>query len=427
MLDIKFIRQNSDLVKKNAVNKGVKVDIDRLLELDEQRRKSQTRIDSLRAQRRASSGSKPTPEEIDKLRKVGDEISKYEEDLKKINREYDKLLKSVPNIASSDTPVGPDESGNKVLRQWGKIPKFDFKPKEHHELGAALGLIDTAKAGEISGSRFWYLKGDLVLMEFALIQLAYSVLTSEKDLKKILAKAKIKLDSKPFTPVIPPVFIKPEIFAKMARLEPREERYHIPQDDLFLIGSAEHTLGPLHMNEILKEEDLPVRYAGFSTAFRREAGTYGKDMKGIFRGHQFDKLEMESFCLPEDSVAEQNFMVAIQEHLMQVLELPYQVVAICTGDMGGPDARQIDLEAWMPGQGKYRETHTADLMTDYQARRLDTRVRRKSGSVEFVHMNDATVFAGRPLIAILENYQQPDGSVKVPKVLQKYLGKKLIR
>ena len=208
----------------------------------------------------------------------------------------------------------------------------------------------------------------------------------------------------------------------------KEERYYLQQDDLYLVGSAEHTLGPLHMDETLPEEALPLRYLGFSTAFRREAGSYGKDMKGILRVHQFDKLEMESFTAPEDSLKEQNFFVAIQEYLMQGLELPYQVVAVCTGDMGKPDARQIDIETWLPGQEKYRETHSADLMQDFQARRLNIKVKRKDGKIEFAHMNDATAFAiGRTLIAILENYQQKDGSVKMPRVLQGYVGKKEIK
>jgi seryl-tRNA synthetase len=211
----------------------------------------------------------------------------------------------------------------------------------------------------------------------------------------------------------------------MARLDAtlEDERYYFPKDDIYLIGSAEHTLGPLHMDETLKEDDLPIRYVGFSTCFRREAGSYGRDTRGILRVHQFDKVEMESFTVPENSLKEQEFFVAIQEYLMQELKLPYQVVMTCTGDQGDPDARHIDIEAWMPGQQKYRETHSADLMTDYQARRLNTRVRRADGSLNFVHMNDATVFAiGRTLIAIVENYQRADGTITVPEVLRPYFG-----
>jgi len=224
--------------------------------------------------------------------------------------------------------------------------------------------------------------------------------------------------------------IKPDVYTKMARLSPEDktERYYIPSDDIYLVGSAEHTLGPIHIDQIIPEADLPIRYVAFSTAFRREAGSYGKDTRGILRVHQFDKIEMESFSKPEDSVLEQNFFVAIQEYLVKSLEIPYQVVSICTGDMGKPDARQIDIECWIPSQKKYRETHTSDLMTDYQARRLNTKLKRRDGKIEFVHMNDATAFAiGRILVAILENYQQKDGSIKVPKVLQKYCGFKVIK
>jgi seryl-tRNA synthetase len=311
---------------------------------------------------------------------------------------------------------------NKILRQVGKAPKFDFQPKEHWQLGRDLGIIDNERAAKVSGSRFTYLKGGAALLEFALIQFAFSVLTNEKILKKIIKTSDLNVKPTPFVPVIPPVLIQEEVMQKMARLEPKEERYHIPNDNLYLVGSAEHTIGAMYMDEVLQVDKMPIRYIGFSTAFRREAGSYGKDTKGITRIHQFDKLEMESFTLPDDSVAEQDFIVAIQEYLVKSLDLPYQVVAICTGDMGAPDARQIDIETWMPGQEKYRETHTSDMMTDYQARRLGTKVRLKSGSLEFVHMNDATAFAGRTIIAILENYQTKEGTVKVPKVLSKYMG-----
>jgi seryl-tRNA synthetase len=217
--------------------------------------------------------------------------------------------------------------------------------------------------------------------------------------------------------------IRPNPFLKMGRLFPKEDRYYIPSDDLYLIGSAEHTLGTMHMDHTFTEADLPVRYVGYSPAFRREAGTYGKDTRGILRVHQFEKLEVESFCLPENSLKEQELFVAIQEHILQALKLPYEVMMICTGDMGKPDYRQIDINTWMPGQNSYRETHTADLMTSFQARRLNTKVKRADGKVDIVHMNDATVAAmGRLLIAIIENYQQADGSVKIPEVLRPYMG-----
>lgn len=267
------------------------------------------------------------------------------------------------------------------------------------------------------------MKGDLALLQNAMHQFTLSVLTNEATLKGIIEKAGLSVSAKPFIPVVPPLFIRPEVFQRMARLEPRDERYHVDADDLYLIGSAEHTLGPLHMDEAIKESDLPLRYTAFTSAFRREAGSYGKDMRGIIRLHQFEKMEMESFTTQESGLEEQNFLVAIQEYLTAQLGLPYQVVMTCTGDQGDPDARHLDVETWMPGQGKYRETHSADLMTDYQTRRLGTKVKRADGKSDFACTNDATAFAGRTLVAIMENYQQEDGSILVPEVLKKWMGK----
>ena len=423
MLDIKFIRENSEKVKQACNNKRVDCDIDRILELDERKRKYLKEIEDLRAEQ-----NKLGKEDIAKAQGIKAQIKEKEPELKNAETELENLLFLVPNIPLNDVPVGKDETENKVIRKWGNPAKFDFAPHDHVAIGEKLGLIDIERAGKITGARFSYLKGDAALLEFALVQYALAVLTSQKTLKKIASG--IGVSDTPFVPVVPPVMIRPDVFKKMGRLseQDKNERYYLSQDDLYLIGSAEHTLGPLHMDEVLDEKDLPLRYLGFSTAFRREAGSYGKDTKGILRVHQFDKLEMESFTIPENSLKEQNFFVAIQEYLMQGLELPYRVVNVCTGDMGKPDARQIDIETWMPGQGKYRETHSADLMQDFQARRLNTKVRRKDSPPEFAYMNDATCFAiGRTIIAILENYQQKDGSVKIPKALQGYMGKKEIK
>ncbi|OGN01691.1 MAG: serine--tRNA ligase [Candidatus Yanofskybacteria bacterium RIFCSPLOWO2_02_FULL_43_10] len=422
MLDIKFIRNNQEKVREAIKNKNVDLDLDKLLAADERRRHLLSESEALKAEQNKRSKGPQSPVDLEELKALKEKKKLVENELACVEEDFGKLMSQVPNIPSEDTPVGPDESGNKILGQWGKIKNFDFKPKEHWELGESLDLIDSERAAKVSGARFTYLKRGLVLMEFAIIQYGLSVLTDEKLLKKIIKKSGLDIRLTPFIPILPPVFIKPDVFQKMARLEPKEERYHIPTDDLYLIGSAEHTMGSMHMDETFKEEDLPVRYVGFSTAFRREAGSYGKDMKGILRVHQFDKLEMESFCLPENSIKEQDFFVAIQEYFFQELNIPYQVVAICTGDMGGPDARQIDIEAWMPGQNRYRETHTADLMTDYQARRLGIKVKR-AGGTEFVHMNDATALAlSRTPIAIMENYQTKKGTIEIPKVLRKYMG-----
>lgn len=401
MLDIKFIRENKDLVALAAKNKNRGIDVEEILAVAEERKNLRTELDLLNQKRKEAANARDNA--------LGSQLKGEAEDLEKEYAEIDKkfvsLMIKVPNIYSADTPVGADESSNKVLRQWGEPTKFDFVPKDHDEIGKALGIIDTETAAEVAGSRFSYIKGPLVLLQFALIQFA---------MKKLVEKG--------FTPVIPPVFVKPAVQNRMARFMTPEDHYMFPADDLMLIGSAEHTLGPIQMDKTVSEQDLPIRLVGYSTAFRREAGTYGKDTKGILRQHQFDKLEMESFTLPEDSLSEQEFLVSIQEEILQDLKLPYQVVIVCTGDMGFPDYRQIDIETWMPGQNTYRETHSADHTGNFQSRRLNAKVKRADGVSEPLHMNDATAIAiGRTLIAIIENYQQADGSVRIPEVLVPYM------
>ncbi|MFZ3020355.1 MAG: serine--tRNA ligase [Minisyncoccia bacterium] len=421
MLDIRFIKENKELVESAVKAKNRDVDIEALLKLSDERKELKTQIDDLN-QKRNIAAKEQNREEGTRIKK---ELEVLEEKFKIVDKDFLTVMLKVPNIFSPDTPIAQDESGNKVIRQWGEKPNFSFKPKEHYEIGEPLGVIDTETAGKISGSRFSYIKGDLARMQFAIIQLCLDILTDEKRLQKIADDAGLAIKATPFTPVIPPVFVKPAVQNRMARFLTPEEHYMFPNDDLMLVGSAEHTLGPIYMDQSLPEKDLPIRFVGYSTAFRREAGSYGKDTNGILRQHQFDKLEMETFCLPENSVQEQDFLVAIQEHLLQTLELPYQVVLLCTGDMGFPDYRQIDIETWMPGQNAYRETHSADLTTSFQSRRLNTRVKRENGENEPLHMNDATLAAmGRLLIAIVENNQQEDGSVVIPKVLRPYLGGK---
>ena len=405
-------------------NKNREVNLDELLDLSEKRKVLKQEIDNTNQKRNEAAKNRDNEKGI-QLKK---ELEMQENHFAEIDKSFISLMSKVPNIPSLDTPVGPDESGNKVLRKVGDIPKFDFEPKEHDELGKNLGILDIETAGEVSGSRFAYLKGDLVLLQLGLLQFCLNILNNKEKLSDIAKEANISIDVTSFTPIIPPVFIKPAVQNRMARFMTPEEHYLFPEDGLMLIGSAEHTIGPMYMDKTIPEKDLPMRFAGYSTAFRREAGSYGKDTKGIIRQHQFDKLEMETFCLPEHSIQEQDFLVAIQEHILKSLGLPYQVVMVCTGDMGFPDYRQIDIETWMPGQNKYRETHSADLTTSFQSRRLNTKVKRADGKVEPLHMNDATVIAmGRALIAIIENYQQADGSIKIPEVLQPYLnGQKII-
>ncbi|HEX6977646.1 MAG TPA: serine--tRNA ligase [Patescibacteria group bacterium] len=423
MLDINYIRQNPEKVKRDTASKNKNPElVEKVLDLDKKRRNLIAQIEELRAKRNEIAKKGKASNEG---KKIKEELKEIEPKLEEVERDYKNILYQIPNIIAEGVIVGKDESENKVLRKWGKIPKFNFDVKDHLEIGQALGIIDTETAAKVSGARYAYLKGEGALLEFALVMFAFETLMNKRVLEEIAKRVEKGYTAKPFVPVVPPQMIKPDVYVKMARLGPDtiEERYHLPKDDIYLVGSAEHTLGPMHMDEAIPEDNLPLRYVGFSTSFRREAGSYGKDTKGILRVHQFDKVEMESFTTPDNSIKEQDFFVGVQEYLMQALGIPYQVVSICTGDMGGPDYRQIDIESWMPGQGKYRETHTSDLMTDYQSRRLNTKVKRKDGSTELVHMNDATAFAiGRTIIAIVENYQQKDGSVKIPKVLQKWMG-----
>ena len=434
MLDIKFIRENPEIVKDAAQKKKIEVDIDALIKADDERRTVMTEVEKERSEQNEFSkkiASATSTEEKEKMisgmQDFKTKLQEKEEKLKEVTKRWFLLMMKVPNIPSVDTPVGPDESGNKIIRQWGEKPEFKFTPRSHDDLGKELGIINTEKAAEVSGARFSYVLGDLAMLQLGLLNFVFGILTNEDTLKTIIEEANLSISTKPFVPVFPPIMMKSAIMNKMARLQPIDERYYFEKDDMVFIGSAEHTLGPLHMDEILGEDDLPKRYVGYSVAMRREAGTYGKDTKGILRQHQFDKIEMETFCLPENSYVEQDFLVAIQEYILRKLKIPHQVVLICTGDMGGPDHRQVDIEAWMPGQNRYRETHTSDLMTDYQSRRLATKIKRANNKTELAHMNDATAFAiGRIIIAILENYQNKDGSITVPKVLRKYAGIKKI-
>ncbi len=428
MLDIKFIRENEQKVKQNNHNKAVEVDVDRLLELDDKRRELTSKIDGLRQKRNQNtdkikqSSGKPDQKLIDLGKQLKTEIAKLEEDFKQIEAEYIELIKQVPNVALDSVPVGLSEDENKVEYQVGDKPQFDFTPLNHYELALKRDWIDKDRAAKIAGARFAYLKGDLVKLQMALVNFVMDVLTDEAVLAQLIKENKLNLSAKPFTPILPPLMLKTAPYDAMDRLEPSDDRYKIEGEDLWLQGSAEHVLGSMHIDEIFEERDLPIRYLGYATSFRKEAGTYGKDMEGIVRMHQFDKLEMESFVTAESGLDEHKLFIAIQEYLVKSLELPYQKLRKCTFDIGKPNATGIDIEVWFPGQNKYRETHTADYMTDYQARRLQTRVRRENGQVELIHTNDATAFAlGRIMIGILENNQTKDNKVKVPKVLQKYL------
>ncbi len=426
MLDIRFIRENADLVQQNASQKGYDVSIATLLELDTSRRELQTKVETLRAQRNDISSQmkngRPAPELIEQGRAIKEELTGLEAELKEVDDQFTDLLKKVPNMAESDVPVGASEDENVVVKTVGEKPEFSFAPRNHYEIADQRDWIDKERASKVAGSRFAYIKGDLVKLQMAIVMLVMNTLSDESVIAEIARNAGLTVSTKPFTPILPPLMIRTGLYDAMDRLEPRDDRYKIEDEDLWLQGSAEHVLGSMYADEIFDEAQLPIRYLGYATSFRREAGTYGKDMEGILRMHQFDKLEMESFSTKETSRDEHLLFVAIQEYLLQQLELPYQVIQKCTVDIGKPNARGVDMEAWLPGQDKFRETHTADYMTDYQSRRLNTRVRRESGELELIHTNDATAFAlGRAMIAVIENGQTEDGHVRLPKAIQPYI------
>ncbi len=431
MIDIKLIREQPDVVKAACRDKGSSVssaEVDELVKLDKQRLELMAKADEVRRERNevaaGAKAGKPDAKQIERGKGLKEQLGKLEERAAKVEADWLSILKRIPNVPAADVPVGKSEDDNVVAKTWGEPTKFDFEPKNHWELGLQHDWIDKERAAKVAGGRFAYVKGGLVRLQWALMQFGMDVLTDEPTLAAIAKEAGLegRVSTKPFVPVLPPLMLRTDVYEATGRLNKEEQTYKLEDDDLWLEASAEHSLAPMYKDEILAEADLPIRYLGYATSFRREAGTYGKDMEGMFRLHQFDKLEMESFTTAEASADEHLFMIAIQEHLMQRLEIPYQVIMKCTADIGGPNARGVDINAWLPGQGKYRETHTADLITDYQARRLQTRVRRAGGEVELVHTNDATAFAQRPLIAILENYQQSDGNVRVPEALRPYMG-----
>lgn len=410
MLDIDFIRKNPEKVKKGVASKQLDpLLVDKVLKLDTKRRDLIQEVEVLRTKRNQIARLGKVSEEG---KKIKEELKNKEPELAKIEIDFKKVLLEIPNLPKDDVKVGKNDTENEVLRKWGELPKFNFQPKDHLVLGEKLGIIDVLRAAKVSGTRFYYLKADAALLEFGLIQLVLETL--------------IKVG---FVPIIPPILIKKESMQGMGYLEHNgeEDMYVLDKDGLILVGTAEQSIGPMHRNEVLNTRQLPLRYLGFSSCFRREAGSYGKDTRGIFRAHQFDKVEMFSYCKPEDSDKEHESLLSLEEKLLQALQIPYQVVKMCSGDLGTPAARKYDLEAWFPGQNKYREVTSTSTCTDYQSRRLNIKYQDK-GKTSFVHMLNGTALAiGRIIVAILENYQQADGSVKVPKVLQKFLGKEIIK
>lgn len=415
MLDIKFIRENTDLVKQNCKNRLVDVDIRKLLKSDEKRRKLQTEIDKLRAHRKTGSKTKPTKEQINEMKKVGEKIKKFENELRPIEQEQRELLLAVPNLTHPDVHVSSKEDDNPVLDTYKEPTKFDFQPKDHAQLAENLDLIDLERATKVTGAKFYYLKNELALMEFALIQYALETVIKHG-----------------FTPFVTPDLAKQEVLEGLG-FNPRGEStqvYSVANTDLSLIGTSEITMGGYHMNEVIPEKELPKKYVAVSHCFRTEAGSYGKYAKGIFRVHQFTKVEMFQYTMPKKSEQAHEELLKIEREIFEGLDIPFRVVDHCTADLGGPAIRTYDLEAWLPGKpgknnkpGDWAEITSTSNCTDYQARGLNVKYKAKNGKKDFLHMLNGTAIAtGRTMIAILENFQQKDGSVEVPKVLRKYMG-----
>jgi seryl-tRNA synthetase len=413
MLDIKFIRENPEKVQKAAKEKKVDVDVKHILEIDDKFHELSIQVQTLREERNVNSGSikgKPTQEQIKNGQEIKLKIEKIEPALKAVEEELKEWLLKIPNVAKDDVKFGENDTQNDVIKTVGEPTKFNFKPKDHLELGEKLDIIDVQRASKISGARFYFLKNDGALLEFALRELAFELLLKEG-----------------FIPVLPPVMIKTEVMKGLGYMENGgdEDMYVFEKDGLVLVGTSEQSIVAMHQDDTFDAKDLPKRYVSFSTCFRREAGSYGKDTKGILRVHQFDKVEMVSFVKQGEDDKEHEYLLLLEEKLLQALKIPYQVVKMCTGDLGFPAARKYDLEAWIPSENKYREVTSASTTTDFQARRLNIKY-REDDQTQFVNILNGTAFSTRPIIAILENYQNEDGSVNVPEVLQKYLNKKKI-
>jgi seryl-tRNA synthetase len=426
MLDIHYLRENWKQAEKAIASKGVKADLRELLRVDEKYCETLRRMENQRALKNKATEEivKADPAKRKKLiedAKVFDrDADRAQKELDELSSELKTLLEQLPNLPAEDVKIGKDESENEILKtvgwrkdgsygEGGGAREISFAAKSATELGETLGVIDIERAGKVAGSRFGYLLGGAVFLEFALARYA---------LDRLLADG--------FVAVAPPVMIKPEMMRSMGYLSRggEDETYHFTGqgDDFYLVGTSEQSVVPMHAGEILSLESLPLRYVAFSTCFRREAGSYGKDTKGILRVHQFDKLEMVSITTPETSMLEHEHLLELEEELVSGLKLPYRVIKQCTGDLGDPAARTFDIEIWMPGQGRYRETHSTSNTTDFQTRRLNIKYRDSAGKPVLAHVLNGTAFAiGRMIIAILENCQQDDGSVVLPEVLHKYL------
>lgn len=421
MLDIKFIRDNLELCKEAAKNKNRVVEWDKLCELDDKRRKLIGESDVLRSKRNKIGDVSKDEKAREAGKKLKDELKNLEDTLRKIEEEFNTLMLTVPNVPDKSVPVGKDSTGNKEIKKWGTLPKFDFTPRDHIALGKSLDLIDLERGAKVGGTRAYFLKNEAAQMEFAILFYTFQ-----------------KLVSKGYIPIIAPSLVREfTLFGNGQFPWGKEEVYHLEKDDMYLAGTAEVPVTAYLADEMLKEDDLPKKYVAFSPCFRREAGSYGKDTKGIYRLHQFNKVEQVIISKNDlnTSITLHEELLANAEEILQDLELPYRVMLMCTGDMGEPQVKKYDIETWMAGRpsadgkshGAYGETMSNSFMGDFQARRLKIRYKAKDGRTFFCHtLNNTAIASPRILIAILENYQQKDGSIKVPKILQSLIGKKII-
>lgn len=412
MIDIELFRKDPGIFEEEIKKRGLKIDISEGISLDKDRRELTFRADELRAKQNEASKIIPKLKggeknrTIERMKDIKTELEILEKKLIYVEEKYKLHFSAYPNLSHNTTPVGSDESGNTVESIWGEKPGFDFKPKNHIELGTSLGILDEERAAKISGARFVFLKNEAVLLEFALIQYVLNLLVE-----------------KGFTPLIPPTLVREDAMYGTGFFPVEASQYYKTElDDLYLIGTSEVPLCSYHSGEFIDVEELPLKYTAFSTCFRREAGTYGKDMGGMFRVHQFDKVEMFIFAHPDKSWEEYERLEDILEEIMKNLGFHYRIMNMCTGDIGAPNAKKYDLEAWLPGQQSYRELASCSHDTDFQSRRLNIKYRdgKKKGLVHT--MNSTACAVGRTLIAIYENYQESDGSIAIPVVLQPYMG-----
>jgi len=419
MLDIKLIRENPELVRNNLMKRGAPENgemLEALIDLDKKWRQKLTKLNDLRHKRKIltaeigklKKAKKETGKKVEEARILDSEIKCINAEVVEIEEKTTSYLMRIPNLLHDTVPVGEDENDNVLVRSWGVVPKFCFPIKNHIDLGLDLDIIDIERAGKVTGSRFFYLKREGVLLDMALMSFA---------LEEIVKKN--------YLPVEPPYLMRREPYEGVTSLSDFEDvLYKIDNEDLYLIATSEHPMAAMFMNEVLKEEDLPLKLAGISTCFRKEAGAHGRDTRGMFRTHQFNKIEQFVFCKPEESWDLHEELLRNAEELLQKLNLPYRVVNVCTGDIGTVASKKYDIEVWMPAQNAYREVISCSNCTDYQARRLGIRYREKEGAPPkgFLHtLNSTAIATGRTIVAILENLQQEDGTVVIPKVLRKYM------